>query len=128
MALTQAQGAGTGNGPLGYNQSPQTYVSLGDLVDGTKDDVRDIYVSAYGDQGLSGLVEVIGAKKNLGSSDETIWYEEGRLGRTVKIASGVVTEVNGVDPANTGATADTLDNTAGVRKYDVLLKGQIDLL
>ncbi len=123
MALTQAQGAGTGNGPLGYNQSPQTYVSLGDLVDGTKDDVRDIYVSAYGDQGLSGLVEVIGAKKNLGSSDETIWYEEGRLGRTVKIASGVVTEVNGVDPANTGATADTLDNTAGVRKYDVLLKG-----
>jgi len=123
MAITQAQGPGEANGPLPYNQSPQTYVSLGDLVDGTKDDVRDIYVSAYGDQGLSGLVEVIGAKKNVGSSDETIWYEEGRLGRTVKIASGIVTEVNGKDPANTGDTADTLDNKAGLRLYDVLLKG-----
>ena len=120
MAFTQAAGAGTGNGPLGYDQSPQNYVSLGDLVDGTKDDVRDLYVSAYGDQGLSGLVEIIGAKKNVGSSDETIWYEEGRLGRTVKIATGVVTEVNGVDP-NLASAA--LDNAAGVRKYDVLLKG-----
>ena len=119
MALTQAQGAGTSNGPLGYNQSPRNYVSLGDLVEGTKDDVRDIYVSAYGDQGLSGLVEVIGAKKNVGSSDETIWYEEGRLGRTVTIASGIVTKVNGTDP---DLSSDTLDNKAGLRLYDVLLK------
>ena len=122
MAITNAQGAGEGNGPLPYNLSPQTYVSLGDLVDGTKDDVRDIYVSAYGDQGLSGLVEIIGAKKNVGSSDETVWYEEGRLGRTVEITSGVVTKVNGVDPNLANAAAD---NAAGLRVYDVLLKGSL---
>jgi len=76
--------ADSGNRPTEITTaSPDKYVtSLDNLVDGTKDDVRDIYVSAYGDQGLSGLVEVIGAKKSAGTSDETVWYEEGRLGRT----------------------------------------------
>jgi hypothetical protein len=120
MALTQAQGAGTGNGPLGYDQSPQTYVALGDLVNGTKDDVRDLYVSAYGDQGLSGLVEVLGAKKNVGTSDETVWFEEGRLGRRVTLTTGrEVTHLDG--------TAMT-DEDNGVRQYDVLLLGSARLL
>ena len=113
MAVTGA--ANEGNGPVKYSQSPQNYVSLGDLVDGTKDDVRDLYVSAYGDQGLSGLVEIIGAKKNVGTSDETVWYEEGRLGRRVTLnGSNQVTKIDA-----TGATAE---NDA-VRQYDVLLKG-----
>ncbi len=112
--------AAAGKGPLGYDQSPQTYVSLGDLVDGTKDDVRDIYVSAYGDQGLSGLVEVIGAKKNVGSSDETIWYEEGRLGRTVTLTTAnVVTHMDGVSMT---------DEDNALRQYDVLLRGSARLL
>ena len=114
MALTQAQGAGTGNGPLGYDQSPATYVSLGDLVNGTKDDVRDLYVSAYGDQGLSGLVEVIGAKKSAGTADHTTWFEEGRLGRRVTLASNAVTHLDGVAMT---------DEDNGVRQYDVLLGG-----
>ena len=115
MALTQAQGAGSGNGPQLYTASPDKYVSLGDLVDGTKDDVRDIYVSAYGDQGLSGLVEIIGAKKSAGTSDETIWYEEGRLGRRVTMAvDGTVTKIDG---------ATNADEAAALRKHDVLLNG-----
>ena len=112
MALTKTPA--TGKGPLNYDQSPATYVSLGDLVDGTKDDVRDIYVSAYGDQGLSGLVEVIGAKKNAGTADHTTWFEEGRLGRRVTLSSNAVTHIDGV--ANT-------DETDAVRQYDVLLSG-----
>lgn len=115
MALTQAQGAGSSNGPQLYTASPDKYVSLGDLVDGTKDDVRDIYVSAYGDQGLSGLVEVIGAKKSAGTSDETIWYEEGRLGRRVTMdTSGNVTKIDG---------ASNTSEAAALRKHDVLLNG-----
>ncbi len=107
--------ADTGLGPQLYTATPDKYVSLGDLVDGTKDDVRDIYVSAYGDQGLSGLVEVIGAKKSAGTSDETVWFEEGRLGRRVTMdTSGNVTHIDG--ESNT-------DEAAALRKYDVLLKG-----
>ena len=117
-------GADIGLGHLPYDQSPQNYISLGDLINGTKDDVRDLYVSAYGDQGLSGLVEVIGAKKNAGSSDETVWYEEGLLGRTVTIGAddtdvNIVTKVDGV--------SDT-DEAAGLRPYDIILKGTQRLL
>jgi hypothetical protein len=115
MAITQRQGAGEGNGPQLYTASPDKYVSLGDLVNATRDDVRDIYVSAYGDQGLSGLVEIIGAKKSAGSSDETVWFEEGRLGRRVTMdASGNVTKID-------NKTNDS--EAAALRKYDVLLKG-----
>jgi hypothetical protein len=107
--------ADSGNGPQLYTASPDKYVSLGDLVNGTKDDVRDIYVSAYGDQGLSGLVEIIGAKKSAGTSDETVWFEEGRLGRRVTMSTaGAVTKIDG---------ASNTSEAAALRKYDVLLNG-----
>lgn len=112
MALSGT--AGDPKGSLPYNQSPATYTTLGDLVAGNKDDVRDIYAAIYGDQGLSGLVEVIGAKKSAGSADHTTWYEEGHLGRKVKIASGVVTELDG--------SSETTESDA-LRKYDVIMKG-----
>ena len=63
------------------NATPQNYTSLADLIDPTKPDVRDLYVQTYGDQGITGFLELTGAKKNAGTSDKVEWYEEGRLPR-----------------------------------------------
>lgn len=105
-----------GAGFQDYSLAPHKYTSLGDLAAGVKDDVRDIYASIYGDQGLSGLVEVIGAKKNAGTADETVWYEEGRLGRTFTtgLTAGQIASVDGV-------TAATAAETDVVRVNDVVL-------
>ncbi len=106
--------ADQGLGQRDYSTSPDKYTSLDNLVDGTREDVRDIYAAIYGDQGLSGLVEVIGAKKSAGTADETVWYEEGRLGRTFTTgAAGVLAKVDGV--TNTGLETDI------VRVNDVVL-------
>ena len=56
---------------------------MADLIDPTKPDVRDLYVSTYGDQGITGFLELTGAKKTAGTSDKVEWYEEGRLHKTV---------------------------------------------
>jgi len=97
----------------GLKATPENYVSLGTLIDPTKPDVRDLFVQTYGDQGITGFLELTGAKKNAGTSDEVEWYEEGRLHKTVAYS------------ALTAAAADanaevTCDNTK-VRVNDVLL-------
>jgi hypothetical protein len=67
----------------GLQATPQNYISLANLIDPTKPDVRDLYVQTYGDQGITGFLELTGAKKNAGTSDKVEWYEEGRLHKTV---------------------------------------------
>jgi hypothetical protein len=52
------------------------------LIDPTKPDVRDLYVQTFGDQGITGFLELTGAKKNAGTSDKVEYYEEGRLHKT----------------------------------------------
>jgi len=113
MALTKEPDQGLGQ--RDYSTAPDKYTSLDNLVDGTREDVRDIYAAIYGDQGLSGLVEVIGAKKSAGTADETVWYEEGRLGRTFTTGAtaGQIAKVD--DVANTATETDV------VRVNDVVL-------
>ncbi len=99
----------------GLQTKPENYVALGDLIDPTKPDVRDLYVQTYGDQGITGFLELTGAKKNAGTSDEVQWYEEGRLHKTAKVA---ITE--------TAAAADhacglTFASGFAARPNDVLL-------
>ena len=59
--------------------SPDKYTSLGDLLEYNKPDNMDLYVKTYGDQGITGFLELTGAKKNAGTSDEIQYWEEGRL-------------------------------------------------
>jgi len=97
----------------GLQATPQNYTSLATLLDPTKPDVRDLYVQTFGDQGITGFLELTGAKKNAGGSDEVEWYEEGRLHKTVAYTNSA---------AATGSTNAnvTLDETL-VRINDVLL-------
>jgi len=96
----------------GLQATPQNYTSLANLIDPTKPDVRDLYVQTYGDQGITGFLELTGAKKNAGSSDKVEWYEEGRLHKTV----------TGTIAAGTAAGQAALTIASGaVRKNDVIL-------
>jgi hypothetical protein len=117
-------------GPLGVNLTPQSYTSLGTLLDPTKPDVRELYVQTFGDQGLTGFLDLTGAIKNAGTADEVSWYEEGRLHRTVNITHAALTA--GTDAAFT-ITADnsvsTVTNSEDiVRPNDVLLVGGTRIL
>ena len=124
MAITG--GSGSGKGPLGLDLVPQKYVSLGQLIDPTKPDNRDILIKTFGDQGITGFLELTGATKNAGTSDEVQYWEEGRLNRTMSISIAAA----GGDPDFTATcTIATVDNGTSVsgsadkyiRPNDVLL-------
>jgi hypothetical protein len=116
MATTN-QTAGSNRGALGtgaratQKTSAEAYISLGALLDPTKPDNRDILVQTYGDQGITGFLELTGAKKSTATSDEVQWWEEGRLH---PIVNGTL--VAGTAPAGTLTVA-----SGSLRLYDVLL-------
>jgi hypothetical protein len=117
MAISYTSGSGASSAPPTLQTSPEKYVSLGDLLDPTKPDNRDLLVNTYGDQGITGFLTLTGAVNNAGTSDEVQWWEEGRLHKTVAISAG------GVD-ITSGATGhfDVTDADApGCRLNDVLL-------
>ena len=93
--------------PAGLKTSPENYTSLGDLLEYNKPDNMDLYVKTYGDQGITGFLELTGAKKNAGTSDEIQYWEEGRLHNSflatvaaelVAYASETMTVPNGKGP------------------------------
>lgn len=121
MAFAKNNAVSTNLGPLQYDATPDKYTSLGTLIDPTKPDVRDLYVQTFGDQGITGLLDVTGAKRSAGTADEVWWYEEGRINRKLTAtitASGTVLTITHVD-----GTAVTSSQNASdfLRPNDVLL-------
>ena len=70
MAVGKANAGATNVGPKLFDATPSNYTSLGSLIDPTKPDVRDLYIKTFGDQGITGLLDVTGAKKSAGTADE----------------------------------------------------------
>ena len=59
--------------------SPETYTSLGDLVGlYAKPDNRDLLIKTYGDQGITGFLQLTGAVNAAATQDEVVYWEEGR--------------------------------------------------
>ena len=106
----------------GLQATAQNYTSLGTLLDPTKPDMMDLYVSTYGDQGITGFLDLTGAKKNAGTSDEVEWFEEGRLHTTVNMTydadggTGAFGELNGTLTPGAGNAG-----TKNLRLNDVVL-------
>jgi hypothetical protein len=67
--------------------SPDKYISLGDLLKYNKPDNRDLLIQTYGDQGITGFLELTGAVKSGGTADEVQYWEEGRLHKTIDYTS-----------------------------------------
>lgn len=59
---------------------PAKYTSLSDFIDEVnKPDNRDSLVKTYGDQGITGFLQMVGAVKSSGTADEVQYWEETRL-------------------------------------------------
>ena len=98
MAFAKNNATASNLSPKQLDATPANYTSLGSLIDPTKPDVRDLYVQTFGDQGITGLLDVTGAKRSAGTADEVHWYEEGRINRRLKIttaANGTHTILDG---------------------------------
>ena len=109
MAFAKANQGATNIGAKGYDATPANYTTLGSLIDPTKPDVRDLYIQTFGDQGITGLLNVTGAKRSAGTADEVHWYEEGRMNKKLRIdivSSTAVATIDQVDGATAAGSAD----------------------
>ena len=86
MALGQQGANARTNAPSGATNNAfnlgapvAKYASLGDLATILAPDVRKDMVKTFGNQGISGLLELMGATKAVGTNDEVTYYEETRL-------------------------------------------------
>ena len=59
---------------------PAKYTSLGDFIDEVnRPDIREALAKTYGDQGITGFLQMTGAIKSAGTADKVQWWEEARL-------------------------------------------------
>ena len=82
MAISSTQNHSDVNSLLKTN--PDKYISLGELLKYNKPDNRDLLIQTYGDQGITGFLELTGATRSAGVADEVQYWEEGRLHKTFK--------------------------------------------
>ncbi len=95
--------------------NPDKYVSLGDLLKYNKPDNRDLLIKTYGDQGITGFLQLTGATRSAGQADEVQYWEEGRLHKTATVA---ITETTGTADERCGLT---FASGKAARVNDVLL-------
>lgn len=79
---------------------PAKYTSLGDFIKSVnKEDNRDLLVKTYGNQGITGFLQMTGAVKANGTNDEVQYWEESRLHSKVTVttptAASTATSVTG---------------------------------
>ena len=130
----------TTNTPLDFSPNsfrrldPTKYTSLGDFIDEVnKPDNRDLLVKTYGNQGITGFLQMVGAVKSNGAADEVQYWEETRL-HQLQVATLSATAATGattltLNLASAAATA-TGSTKAAAQKYlrvnDVILVGGVD--
>lgn len=94
--MATVAGAGVGTQPV-FAATPATYTTIDTLVNANKEDNRDLLVKKYGDQGITGFLELTGATKSAGTNDFVQYWEEQRRHRLITCGandggtSGVVT-------------------------------------
>ncbi len=96
------------------------YISLYDLVN--KPDNRDALIKTYGNQGITGFLQLVGATKAVATNDEVQYWEEERLH---KMQKGTFTAVSSAQTSNASA-AFTVDTSA--HGVNILRVGDVVLL
>ncbi len=87
---------GVGNKAV-FTATQDKYTTVDALLKLNKEDNRDLLVKTYGDQGITGFLELTGATKSAGTNDFVQYWEEQRRHRTV------------VCGANDGGTSGTVN-------------------
>jgi hypothetical protein len=112
MAISYTNSGASNEAPSKLLTTPERYVSLNDLIgDYAKPDNRDLLVKTYGDQGITGFLQLTGAVTNAGTQDEVQYWEEGRLHPKIEGT------ISGATLTMDGAADDSID----LRLNDVLL-------
>ena len=127
-------GASTSSGSTEFDAksdlrlTPETYTTLDTLVKTTKDFVMPDLVETYGDQGITGFLQLTGAVISGGTSDQVDWWEAGRRHRTFSVTatSGkagdqttLTITADGTNGVPIGANDVVMDSSDG-RRYVVL--------
>ena len=91
---------GGGVGASFRSLDPAKYTSLGDFINTVnKEDNRDLLIKTYGNQGITGFLQMTGAVKASGTNDEVQYWEESRLHSKVAVtlasAASAATSVTG---------------------------------
>ena len=90
------------------------YISLYDLVN--KPDNRDALIKTYGNQGITGFLQLVGATKAVATNDEVQYWEEERLHKKQKATPTGAVATNEVQVITLGSA-----NKAIVRLNDIIL-------
>jgi hypothetical protein len=132
--------ASTTSTPLDFSPNsfrrldPTKYTSLGDFINEVnKPDNRDLLVKTYGNQGITGFLQMVGAVKANGVADEVQYWEETRL-HQLQIATPAASAATGATSialvlasAGTAATGATKAAAAKyLRLNDVILVNGVD--
>ena len=100
-------------GALNPQTSPRSYTTIDELLKANKEDNRDLLVKSYGDQGITGFLELTGATKSAGTNDFIQWWEEPRRHKTYTVAgtpSGSTGQVTGITAINGLGKQDVVMN------------------
>ena len=114
---------------------PAKYSALGDFIkDVNKPDNRELLVKTFGNQGITGFLQLTGAVKAAGTADSVQWWEEQRLHPRAKFTPTIAKTSNAagaaVEVTVAAVDADPLNSAATliVREQDVLLMGDVRVL
>ena len=100
MAISTPPVNNGGKTPSFRSLDPAKYTSLGDFINTVnKEDNRDLLIKTYGNQGITGFLQMTGAVKASGTNDEVQYWEESRLHSKVTVtlatAASAATSVTG---------------------------------
>ena len=80
MALSSTPSVSGGVQSSFRQLDPAKYTALGDFINKVdRPDVREALVKTYGDQGITGFLQMTGAVKANGSAKQVEYFEEARL-------------------------------------------------
>ena len=124
MALSSTPSISGGVQSAFRQLDPAKYTALGDFINKVdRPDVREALVKTYGDQGITGFLQMTGAVKANGSASKVEWFEEARLhAKQVgewDSATQFTVDLNGADDVANNAD----DVKMFVRVNDVILHG-----
>ena len=89
--------------------SPESYTTIDTLLKANKDFVIPELVQAYGDQGITGFLQLTGAVTSGGTSDQVDWWEAGRRHRIIQ--GDVTASAAGSDSDAPGVATLTVDDS-----------------
>ncbi len=121
MSISAAQGGSELAAVL--RSTPERYTTLDQLLEFNKIDNRDLLIETYGDQGITGFLQMVGAVRSAGTADQIQYWEEGRLHKKLTCSSAGLAAVGGDTPDSGTISFGALtgDDDAACRINDVLL-------